>query len=665
MSQEQEEVKQIFKENLPALSSFHTQQFEYSTLNSLKKFCSSPVFISSKYDKKSQNEQLTTKSTNVKQQSLAKENDVKQLINMMKKHSELQQMLVCIEQKFFEIESYLSGLKSKLQQNILYFEKYSSFQMKKILDNQMNKQILNHSLEYQQEIQIEKDIIFEQINQIKQEIKNCLVKFRDTPILAESCKRILMNIEEIKYSNKKINYSEFEYYFQEKVNSSPVLNEQDGNQSDLETQDTYSCLDSEINQDEFVFEQLKPQNYRLKVAFAGVNQQKLYQYISRQNIQLKDKQSFCYESKGIVAFSTAIVLASQKIPGIDLISLGCIGLIQSIVNFSNPHRTVSCILREQNILMSQIAVCGGLGLTGAALGQALIPVPVLGALVGGLVMEYLGIYISSKIKDWSISAQLQKQSNFFIENNVEVSQQNLDQYCDIMDIKKKSLKDNIVFPNQHLLNKLLVSKKKIETESPFGDIEKLQIYLLFCLQNIGSKIHANNKEQLGEDAFNKLSEIQNHLESFTEYFDFDYLSIGKNLHEICNLLKEKISIDEIKNVVEQIDPLYINGNNFINQQQESIKKYCKLEKLIQLLKEKNIYEGIIIKYLPEQIKVLNSNQRLDLWCTYICIQLLNPSYVFLDIFMMKVNFLLESKNLFLIDMIDQYFPIIKEMFEKI
>ncbi|KAL4481655.1 hypothetical protein ABPG74_007744 [Tetrahymena malaccensis] len=658
--QDQEEVKQILKEDLPALSSFRSQQFEQETLSELKKRCNSIALTSFENDKKSFSKKLFSKNIKINQKS----QDVEYLVKRMKKLHELEQILTSCEEKSIQIESYLSELKSKLQQSIQYFDKYSSQWMKKIIDNQINKQILNHSLEYQKEIQIQKETVIQEINKIKLEIKPCLIKLRDTPIFQESFQKILMKIEQNKYSNKLIK-SELEFYFTEKINSFPSLNEQDENQSDLETQDTCTCLESEIIQNECQCEQSKLQNFRLKVAFAGVNKQNLCQYFAKQNMQQKDQKSFSCEKTGIVAFSTAIVVASQKIPGIDLISLGCIGLVQSIINFSNPHRNLSGCLREQNILMSQITVCGGLGLTGAAIGQALIPVPVLGALVGGLVMEFFGLYISSKIKDWNISSQLQKQSNFFAENNVEVNESNLNIYYDILDIKKESLKDRIVLPTQHLLNKLIDSEKQIETEKAFGDIEKLQIYLLYSLQNIGSQIYTNNKEKLGQNAFNELSQLQNHLESFTEYFDFDYLSIGKNLHEIYNQLKEKIQVEDIKNIVRLIEPININGNNLINQQQESIKKYCKFENLTQILKEKNIDERIIIEQLPESIKALNSNQKLDLWCTYICIQLLNPSFVFLDIFMMKVNFQLESKNLFFIDTIDQYFPIIKEMFEEV
>ncbi|EAR94000.1 hypothetical protein TTHERM_00227140 (macronuclear) [Tetrahymena thermophila SB210] len=659
------EVKEILKENLPVLISFHTQQFQQTALNGIKKNLSSHEFVSSRQDEKSSNKQLNNSFNLIKQQPLNKMGDVKYLIQMLKRFHQLKQMLISNQQKFLAMESHLSDLKSKLQQSISYFDKYSSFWMKKIIDNQMNKQILNYSLEYQKEIQIQKERILEELHQIKFQIKFCLQSFKDTPIFADTYQKILIKLEENQYSNKQISQSEFDFILTEKINSKNVLNAQDENQSDIETQDTYTCLDSEINQVEFLNEQANQESFRLKVAFAGVNQQNLNQYIYKQNIKQKEQNSLYGESTGIVAISTALFFASQKIPNIDLISLGCIGLIQSIVNFSNPHRTLTSCLREQNILMSQITICGGLGLTGAAIGQALIPVPVFGALVGGLVMEFFGIYISSKIRDWSISTQLQKQSNFFAENNVEVSESNLDQYCDIMDIKKESLKDKIVLPNQNSLNKLLSSEKQMETEKPFGDIEKLQIYLLYCLQNIGLKLYACNKEMLGENTFNQLSELHNQLESFTEYFDFDYLSIGKNLHEIYNQLKEKIQVEDIKKIVEEIDPINIDGNNVINQQQESIKKCCKLEKLAQLLKEKNIDEGIIIESLPDSIQKLKSNQKLDLWCTYICIQLLSPQYVFLDILMMKVNFQLESKNLFFFDTIDQYFPIIKEMFEEI
>ncbi|EAR93998.1 hypothetical protein TTHERM_00227120 (macronuclear) [Tetrahymena thermophila SB210] len=662
------ERKQIFKENLLSLSQFHSQQFDHGTLNGVKKYCSLPEFVACKYDQKSLNKKFIIKSAKIKQQQqqLIKMNDVKYLIERMKRIYQLKQLLSSNEQKAMEVESYFSSLKSKIQQNISYFDKYSSFWIKKILDNQMNKQILNHSIEYQKEIQIQNETIIEEINHIKFEVKFCLEKLRETPIFADICQKILIKLEQNKFSNKEMNQSQSDLFFTEKIYSSYEINEQEENQSQFETQDTLTCLDSEINQGELKNQQM--QNFRLQVAFAGVNQQNLCQYISKQNMSLKDQKSFCEENTGIVAFSTALVLVSQKIPGIDLISLGCVGLIQSIVNFSNPHRTLSGCLREQSILMSQITVCGGLGLTGAAIGQALIPVPVLGALVGGLVMEFFGIYFSSKIKDWNISSKQQKQCNFFAENNVEVCESNLDQYYEILDIKKESLKDKIVLPNQNSLNNLLGrSSKQIQTEKTFGDIEKFQIYLLYCLSYIGNTIWKNNKEIMEEEeVFNELFELQNNLESFTEYFDFDYLSIGKNLHKIFDELKQKLSVDDIKKIIEEIDPLYINGNNLIQQQQKnSVIKYCKVEKFAQLLKEKSIDEKIIIEYLPKSIYILNSNQKLDLWCTYICIQLLNPSYVFLDIFMMKVNFQLESKNLFFLDTIDQYYPIIKEMFEEI
>ncbi|KAL4481656.1 hypothetical protein ABPG74_007745 [Tetrahymena malaccensis] len=668
MQKENEDVKQIFKENLPTISLFRTQQFEQDTLSGLKKYCSSPASYSCKNYKKNVNEYFTTDLIKTKQQELVQMCDIKSLMILMKMLAQLETKLASIEQKSIEIESYQSDLKSKLQQNIQYFDKFSSVWLKKIIDNQMNKQILNESLESQTEIQIQKEVVIEEINQIKQEIKSCLTILKDTPIFAESYKKIILKIDENKYPNKQIK-SDCQFYFTEKINSQQFFNEQYESQSDLETQDTYRSLESEVFQNESLQQQQskqqsKFQSFRLKVAFAGVNQNSLNYYFCKQNIQSYDQKFFCDENTCLVAFTTAFVMVSQKIPGIDLISLGCLGLIQSIVNFSNPHRTLSGCLREQNVIVSQITVCGGLGLTGAAIGQALIPVPVLGALVGGLVMEFLGIYISCKIKDWCISSQQQKQSNFFAENNVEVSETNIDKFCDIMDIKKESLGD-IVLPNQHLLNKLLGCEKQIETENGFGDIEKLQIYLLYTLQSIGSQLYTNNKEKLGEDAFQELSELQNHLESFTEYFDFDYLSIGKNLYEIFNQLQEKISVEDIKDIVEQIEPFNIYSNNLINQSQESIKKCCNFENLTQLLKSKNIDERIIIDYLPESIQNLYSNQKLDLWCTYICIQLLNPSFVFLDIFMMKVNFQLESKNLFFIDTIEQYFPIIKEMFEEV
>ncbi|KAL4481657.1 hypothetical protein ABPG74_007746 [Tetrahymena malaccensis] len=662
--EERKEVQQIFKENSPTHTSSQTQQQYESDVLCLKKNCSSPVFNNNRYAKKTLNEQFVNQLIKENKQSLMQMSDIKNLIKFMKKFHQLKQILAFIENKCIQIESYRTDLKCKLQQSISYFDKYSSVWMKNLIENQINKQILNNSLDQLNQIQTNKDTIIQEINQIKQEVKSCLVILRETPIFALSYNKILMKLEEYEPSSNEIK-EKFQFSSTERINSYPVFNEQYEQQSDFKTLETQKCLNFNVNQGVFINKQSKQQNFRLRVALAGINQKNLFQLICIQNQQLKDQKFFCHENTCIVAFSTAFVLISQKIPGIDLMSLGCAGLIQSIINFSNPHRTFSGCLRQQNILISQMTICGGLGLTGTAVGQALIPIPVLGALVGGLVMEFLGMYISSKIKDWSISSQLQKQIKFFAQNNAEVSESNFDQYCDVMDIKKESLKDKIVLPNQHLLDKLLGNEKQIETVKNFGDIEKLQIYLLYSLQNIGQKIYTNIKENLEEDAFNELQGLQNCLESFTEYFDFDYLSIGKNLIDICDLLKEKIQIEDIKNIVEQIDALYIDGNNIVYQQQESIKKYCKFEKLAQLLKEKNIDEKIIVDYLPDSIKTLFSNQKVDLWCTYICIQLLNPSFVFLEIFMMKVNYQLESKNLFFIDTIDQYFPIIKEMFEEI
>ncbi|KAL4512067.1 hypothetical protein ABPG72_005069 [Tetrahymena utriculariae] len=413
-------------------------------------------------------------------------------------------------------------------------------------------------------------------------------------------------------------------------------------------------------------------SFRLKLATAGLTGSVVGIVVAKLiDGQYKNNKMGIFVDVGTsLVIGAGLMFAAQKFSAAGMILVGGVGLYQNIANIKNKYRTTGDKCKRSAKITGTILTTSALGMAGGFAGQVVIPIPFVGAFIGGFIGGLLSTSVSCKVDSFMNHKYLTESITTIVDENAYVSGDNIQKYCSTFKVSQSQIL-SLEISNTVSINKYITeySSRLPGRQIYAGDADKFKICLLFILQIIGQKVFNNFQKEIDDDTkFNHYLALQEDLEAFTQYFDFEFTEIGRNLYQVSQRISERVKIQEIEGILSQIRSIDIRGNNPIRQDNERLKRYCPYQNLQYLIDRNQLGPNLIDQYYPDQIQqipetmFLTTQQKRDLWTTYICMQILNPSYVFLELFMKKVNYELEQKEIFLIDQMNQYLSVFENIF---
>ncbi|KAL4481658.1 hypothetical protein ABPG74_007747 [Tetrahymena malaccensis] len=328
-------------------------------------------------------------------------------------------------------------------------------------------------------------------------------------------------------------------------------------------------------------------------------------------------------------------------------------------SLANLHGVFNTQILENNGNISQTLIEKGFNQYQAFANTQEIIVPKIDILL--IQLKDMGLILLKNMQnDKDEDVQFQRKLQFLVNSNANIDKYNINQFCEIFEICINILKNKINIPKNYSIDNLIGRNQKQRTFN-LGLQEKIEILLILILNIHGEQLNKKMISVYGEINF-QLFQQQNYcLKAYVQNFEIDLFSITKQLYKVTETVKKKVSISQIICILEK-SRIKQDSIFDISKQQQPL--FCPYEKLSELLKSCQIDESVIVTELPETIKNLNSPQKMDIWSSYICIQILNSSFIFLDLLMNEVNYNLELKGIFFIDAISQYEDFFQNILQK-
>ncbi|KAL4429141.1 hypothetical protein ABPG74_015169 [Tetrahymena malaccensis] len=416
----------------------------------------------------------------------------------------------------------------------------------------------------------------------------------------------------------------------------------------------------EIDNQKSILENMKA--YRFKVATAGLVGAVAGQLFSHYMLGKYKNNKMDMVKDGCIGLSVggafSVLTYAKPASAIGLATV--LTVAQIVMTYNNPYRSnnLKKSATFKQITEMSITLAGYAGASYALgfiitnpIGLALA----LSALIGSCV-----VFLSHKWSQSNKKSQQKNILNYLFQQNLQVNQANINGYYQALQLKDNAFRN--VVKNTEFLSKYLPANliKDIKFhQKQINEKSQMQLYLVYVICMIGMDLDKGQQKKMQEEKFKQNNNIIKDLDAFTYYFDFDFINIGEKLYQVANMLKEtyKITSDKIISKIEKIAHKNINGNDAESQQKLTTKQYLPYRSLLELAGLQELPENNI----PISILNIQSKQKYDLWSTYICIQILKPSYALHSIMLKKLNFQLENEGIFFVDYIENFKGIFEDM----